>query len=65
VKALGWLRANTQNRSGKLRTLLRAMTAGRISDVEAAARMDLGKPTGVDAWIESRLLSLALSVTKH
>lgn len=60
VRALGWLKANTQTRGGKLRTVLRAMASGRIEDHEAARRMDLDEPGGFSGWIESRLLSLAL-----
>ncbi|HEY1142357.1 MAG TPA: acetyl-CoA hydrolase/transferase C-terminal domain-containing protein [Lysobacter sp.] len=65
VTALGWLKTNTQTRGGKLRMLLRALTAGRISDAEAAARMGLGETHGAGEWIESRLLSLALSATRR
>ena len=65
VTALGWLKTNTQTRGGKLRTLLRALTAGRIGDAEAAARMGLSEAHGAGEWIESRLLSLALRATRR
>ena len=67
VKALGWLKAHTQTRVGKLRTLLRAIPSGRIEDQEAARRMGLDEPDGASGWIESRLLSLALRMVpgKH
>ncbi|KQY55060.1 acetyl-CoA hydrolase/transferase C-terminal domain-containing protein [Lysobacter sp. Root494] len=65
VTALGWLKAHTPTRSAKLRTLLRALTAGSISDAEAADRMGLGEPAGIGEWIESRLLSLALRATRR
>lgn len=65
VSALGWLKANTQTRGGKLRTLLQALAAGRIDDAEAAARMGLGSPSDPREWIESRLLSLALRATRR
>jgi hypothetical protein len=65
VTALGWLKTNTQTRGGKLRTLLRALTAGRIGDAEAAARMGLSETHGAGEWIESRLLSLALRATRR
>ena len=60
VKALGWLKANTQTRGGKLLTLLRALASGRIEDHEAERRMRLDEAGGASGWIESRLLSLAL-----
>lgn len=65
VRALGWLKANTQTRGGKLRTLLRAMASGRIDEHEAARRMELDAPGGISGWIESRLLSLALRETER
>ena len=65
VTALGWLKSSTQTRSGKLRTLLRAVAAGTTDDVEAARRMGLDEPAGVGGWIEARLLSLALRATRR
>ena len=65
VSALGWLKANTQTRGGKLRTLLRSLGAGPIGDAEAAARMELARPSDAGEWLESRLLSLALGATQR
>ncbi len=65
VTALGWLRASTRTRGGKLRTLLRAVATGTTDDVEAASRMGLDEPAGVGGWIEARLLSLALRATRR
>jgi acyl-CoA hydrolase len=65
VAALGWLKSSTRTRSGKLRTLLRAVAAGTIDDVEAARRMGLDEPAGVGEWFEARLLSLALRATRR
>ena len=65
VSALGWLKANTQTRGGKLRTLLRSLGAGPIGDAEAAARMELARPSDPGEWLESRLLSLALGATQR
>jgi acyl-CoA hydrolase len=59
VKALGWLKANTATRGAKLRTLLRAAGA-RHQDREALARMGLDRARGLSAWIEARLVGLAL-----
>ncbi|MBB1060182.1 acetyl-CoA hydrolase/transferase C-terminal domain-containing protein [Marilutibacter spongiae] len=60
VAALGWLKAATASPPGKLGTVLRALVAGAPRDREALQRMDLQAPDGVAAWLESRLLSLAL-----
>ena len=60
VKALGWLKGNTSTRGGKLRTVLRALTTGRIADTEAAVRMGLARPANAGEWLEARLLALGL-----
>jgi len=60
VKALGWLKGHTSTRGGKLRTVLRALTAGRASDAEAIERMGLMRPTNAGEWLEARLLALGL-----
>jgi acyl-CoA hydrolase len=62
VRALGWLRAQTATRPGKLRTLWSAATAAPADeDLEAITRMELQAPRGWRQWIESRLLRLALA----
>lgn len=63
VRALGWLKASAATRSGKLRTVLRALAAGRNGDVEAFLRMGLDHPHGAEEWLEARLLALALRAT--
>ncbi len=63
VAALGWLKAATASSPGKLGTVLRALVAGASRDREALQRMDLQAPDGMTAWLESRLLSLALDKT--
>ena len=63
VKALAWLAGNTANGANRLRTVLRALLAGRTQDAEAMARMQLGSPRGFAEWLESRLLALALRET--
>jgi len=60
VKALGWLRSNTSARGSKLRTVLRALSAGRIADTEAGERMGLLRPANAGEWLEARLLALGL-----
>jgi acyl-CoA hydrolase len=64
AKALGWLKAATASRSGKLRTITRALfTTSPGNDAEALARMSLADPRSAGAWIEARLVRLALSRT--
>ena len=63
VKALGWLKASTTTRGGKLRTLLRALAAGKASDGEALERMALAQPQSITERLEARLLALALRET--
>ncbi|MDI9237487.1 acetyl-CoA hydrolase/transferase C-terminal domain-containing protein [Lysobacter sp. LF1] len=63
VKALGWLKANTGTRGGKLRTVLQALGSHPL-DAEALQRMELASPRGIGERLEARLLSLALSQTK-
>ena len=64
VRALAWLQANTATRTGKLRTVLQASTRSPAgNDDEALRRMDLHAPAGAAAWLEARLLRLALART--
>lgn len=60
VKALGWLKARTATRRGKLRTVLQALGQRSPFDPDAMARMDLAAPRGLAARLEARLLALAL-----
>ena len=64
VRALGWLKAATATRAGKLGTVARALLGGRGDDAEALARMDLAAPSGLGARLEARLLALALRETR-
>lgn len=64
VRALGWLKAATATRAGKLGTVARALLGGRGDDAEALARMDLAAPSGLDARLQARLLALALRETR-
>ncbi|MBC7989935.1 MAG: acetyl-CoA hydrolase [Luteimonas sp.] len=63
VKALGWLKANTATRSGKLRTILAALASGHRGETEALARMALDAPKGLSQWLYARLLRHALGRT--
>ena len=63
VKALGWLKLATATRGGKIATVLRAVFNGRSDDSEAMLRMKLDAPAGAGAWLEARLLGLALRTT--
>ena len=63
VKALGWLKANTATRSGKLRTILAALASGHRGETEALARMALDAPKGLSQWLYARLLRHALART--
>jgi acyl-CoA hydrolase len=65
VKALGWLKGSTSTRGGKLRTVLRALGAGRTTDTEAAERMGLMQPRNLAEWLEARLLALGLHETSR
>ena len=62
VKALGWLKAATADRTGKLRTVFKALGA-RSDDVEALERMGLRRTAGAGEWLQARLLCLALRQT--
>ncbi|KQZ60348.1 MULTISPECIES: acetyl-CoA hydrolase/transferase C-terminal domain-containing protein [unclassified Lysobacter] len=64
VRALGWLKAATATRTGKLGTVARALLGGSGDDAEALARMDLAAPSGLGARLEARLLALALRETR-
>ena len=63
VKALAWLKANTANRAGKLRTVFRAIRSGGVADAAAMDRMQLATPRGFGERLEARLLALALRET--
>jgi acyl-CoA hydrolase len=63
VKALGWLKTETDTLPGKLRTLCSALVAGGHADTEALQRMALDRPTGAGEWLYSRLVLHALSKT--
>jgi acyl-CoA hydrolase len=63
VKALGWLKAATASRGGKLRTVLRAAVSAASRDRESLERMGLLTPRGVVEGLEARLLALALRET--
>ena len=63
VKALGWLRSSTATRSGKLRTVLRALMSGRTDDADALERMGLMRPANAGERLEARLVALGLRET--
>ncbi|MFT3897939.1 MAG: acetyl-CoA hydrolase/transferase C-terminal domain-containing protein [Thermomonas sp.] len=63
VRALQWLKAETATTGGKLRTVAAAIGAGRGNDREALQRMQLDAPRGLRAWLDARLVALALSKT--
>ena len=64
VKALGWLKQNTQTRGAKLRTVLAAMMqpAGD-GDAVYLQRMGLEAPKDLGERVEARLVRLALART--
>lgn len=64
VKALGWLKANTQTRGAKLRTAWDAVRQ-RAGDGDAVylQRMGLEAPKDFGGWLNARLLRLALART--
>ncbi|MEG3791382.1 acetyl-CoA hydrolase/transferase C-terminal domain-containing protein [Lysobacter sp. CCNWLW3] len=64
VRALGWLKAATASRGGKLATIARALAGARGDDAEALARMDLAAPAGLGERLLARLLALALRETR-
>lgn len=64
VRALGWLKAATASRGGKLATIARALTGARSDDAEALARMDLAAPSGLGERLLARLLALGLRQTR-
>ncbi|AWV08355.1 acetyl-CoA hydrolase/transferase C-terminal domain-containing protein [Marilutibacter maris] len=65
VRALAWLKAATDGTTGKLRTVLAAIS-GAISGTAPAdaagplQRMGLERPRGLSQWLQARLLALAL-----
>ncbi len=63
MRALEWLKSATGTRSGKLRTICRALVGGDTADREAMQRMDLHAPKGSGQWLQARLLALALQQT--
>lgn len=66
VRALGWLKARTQTRGDRVRTVLKALARGGRSggDQDALERMQLAAPRGLGERIEARLLDLALRETE-
>ena len=65
VKALGWLKARTASRAGKLRTIASALTSPLGErDAEAMVRMRLEGPHGLGERLHARLLALALRQTR-
>ncbi|SDQ57614.1 acetyl-CoA hydrolase/transferase C-terminal domain-containing protein [Pseudoxanthomonas sp. CF125] len=63
VKALGWLKTETDTLPRKLRTICRALFAGKHTDSEALQRMALDRPASAGEWLYSRLVLHALSKT--
>ncbi|UNK58084.1 acetyl-CoA hydrolase [Pseudoxanthomonas daejeonensis] len=63
VRALAWLQAGTARPAGKLQVIVRALRGSGQDDAEALARMGLDAPRGAGAWLEARLLRLALAQT--
>jgi hypothetical protein len=64
VKALGWLKKETDTLPRKLRTVCSALFAGRNADMEALQRMALDLPGNAGEWLYARLVSLALAKTR-
>lgn len=64
VKALGWLKTQTDTLPRKVRTVCSALFAGQRTDAEALQRMALDRPAGAGEWLYARLVSLALSKTR-
>jgi acyl-CoA hydrolase len=64
VKALGWLKKETDTLPRKLRTVCSALSAGERTDTEALQRMALGRPANAGEWLYARLVSLALARTR-
>ncbi|MEG3193642.1 acetyl-CoA hydrolase/transferase C-terminal domain-containing protein, partial [Lysobacter sp. D1-1-M9] len=60
VTALAWLQSATAGRSGKLKTVLRALVYRGGAPSELLARMDLQQQKGLAEWLQARLLALAL-----
>jgi acyl-CoA hydrolase len=63
VKALGWLKTETDTLPGKLRTLCSALIIGGHADTESLQRMALDRPASAGEWLYSRLVLHALSKT--
>jgi acyl-CoA hydrolase len=64
VRALAWLQSNTATPAARLRTALQALVrAPACDDDESLQRMELHAPRGAAAWLEARLLRLALART--
>jgi hypothetical protein len=64
VKALGWLKKETDTLPRKLRTVCSALFAGRHADTEALQRMALDRPANAGEWLYARLVALALARTR-
>jgi len=65
VTALAWLQSATAGRSGKLKTIVRALVYRGAAPSELLARMDLQQPKGLAARLQARLLALALRETRE
>ena len=65
VRALGWLKRETANTSGKLVTIAKALLSKGDHDEEALQRMGLDAPGSLGERIEARLVSLALRRTRR
>ncbi|MBD9369405.1 acetyl-CoA hydrolase/transferase C-terminal domain-containing protein [Xanthomonas sp. XNM01] len=63
ARALGWLKQRTASRGGRLATLWRAMTTTTPDDAPAMQRMALDTARGMQGWLQTRLLRLALAAT--
>ena len=60
VRALQWLRSNTQTTGAKLRTIITALRSPRTDDTLAMQRMGLASPVGLKMKLLTSLVSLGL-----
>jgi hypothetical protein len=65
VRALQWLKAETTDRTGRLRTIAAALLAPSAGDVEAIQRMALAAPRTPGERLHARLLNLALQRSRQ
>lgn len=63
VRALAWLKQQTETTGGKLRTMAAAYVAGGAIDEEGLRRMGLDAPSGPQEVMSARLVALALART--